>query len=79
MSKKSHINAYSDFFHCDSFDHDALRSLNKCIMFVFLDSPTDTLVVPGRVIYYWKRSQKYLSNGISHGPKHLILQSQNEE
>ena len=38
------------FFHCGSFDHHALRSLNN-YKYVFLDLPTDTLGILGLVIY----------------------------
>ena len=66
------------FSHCGSFDHHALQLLNNCT-FGFLDLSTDTLGILGAHPIPLKRSWKYLSNCISHAPKNLILQLQNEK
>ena len=59
------------YFHCGSFDHHALQSLNNC-RFVFLGLPDDNLGNLGLVTYRLEWSSKYLSYGISHAPKILI-------
>ena len=66
------------FSQCGSFDHHALQSLNNWI-FVFLDLPTGNLGVLWLVIYRWKCLEKYIFNGLSHTPKHLLLQSYYEK
>ena len=64
-------------YHCGSFDHHALQSLNK-YMFVFLDLPTDTLNMLRLVIYRGKSLENTFPT-VYHTPQVILnLQSQNE-
>ena len=60
---------YSCFFHCGSFDHHALQSLNNC-RFVFLDLPTDTLGILGLVIYRGKGLENAFPT-VYHAPQNI--------
>ena len=42
------------FYHCGSFDHPDLQSLNNCKFVCFFGFTTAILKLWGHVIHYWK-------------------------